>query len=243
MSILTLVPSRGRPERAQAMADSYLATASGEAALIILVDPDDPALEGYRDVRPQPVVMPKPMGYTAALNWGATHGLRAHALSRGIDWGEPDPREADFDVLGAFGDDVLFRTPGWDRIVEQALATPGIAYGDDLIHGKNHPSAVWMSSAIAKALGWLALPATTHQWADDAWKRLGQELGLLRFLPDVVVEHLHPAVGKAEWDPTYASVFEDERAKRDFEGFTHWVDDGGLQSDAAKVRAALEVTA
>jgi pyruvyltransferase len=30
-----------------------------------------------------------------------------------------------------------------------------------------------MSSVIAKALGWLALPATTHQWADDGWKRLG----------------------------------------------------------------------
>lgn len=221
MSIWTLVPSRGRPERAKAMAESYLATSTiGRAHVLFLLDPDDPTLADYEGVNRH--VLPEPMRYTRALNYGARQLIH-----------EKDA------ILGAFGDDVLFRTPGWDRIVEEALSTPGIAYGDDLIHGKNHPSAVWMSSAIAKALGWLALPATTHQWADDAWKRLGQELGLLRFLPDVIVEHMHPAVNKGEWDDTYAAVFNDERAKSDYEGFTHWVDDGGLQADAVKVRAIL----
>jgi hypothetical protein len=161
------------------------------------------------------------VGYTGALN---------RAAARLWD---------DVDVLGAFGDDVVFRTHGWDERVRAALATPGHRLRRRPDPRPNHPSAVFMSSAIAKALGWLALPATTHQWADDGWKRLGQATGCLRFLEGVVVEHEHPAVGKAEWDETYASVFTDERAKSDYEGFIAWVESGGLEADAAKVRSVL----
>lgn len=185
-----------------------------------IVDADDPTLPGYINHELPMICLPERVGYTASLN-----AVASSLWDRG-------------GILGAFGDDVCFQTRGWDKIVEETLRAPGIAYGDDLIHGKNHPSAVFMSSVIAKALGWLALPATTHQWADDGWKRLGQETGLLRFMPDVIVEHMHPGVGKAEWDDTYRSVFEDARAKADYDGFMGWVD-AGLAEDAAKVRASL----
>lgn len=227
MRIAVLVPSRGRPDRAALMAQSVIETSGGRVSIVLIVDADDPELEAYRAGLPKGaalVVLPERVGYTASLNAVA-----------GDVWD-------DFDVLGAFGDDVLFRSFGWDQRVAETLAEPSIAYGDDLIHGRNHPSAVFMSSAIAKALGWLALPATTHQWADDGWKRLGQELGVLRYMSDVVVEHLHPAVHKAEWDATYESVFEADRAKRDYEGFTAWAETD-LAGDAAKVRAALAIEA
>jgi hypothetical protein len=221
VSILVLVPSRGRPERAALMERELSRTQDRpDTGLLFLVDPDDPTLPDYRrNVRH--LVLPGRLGYTASLNLVAAQV-----------WDERT-------VLGAFGDDVIFRSPGWDTIVLATLETPGLAYGDDLIHGKNHPSAVFMSSVIAKALGWLALPATSHQWADDGWKRLGQETGLLRFMPDVIVEHMHPAVNKAEWDDTYRSVFDGDRAKSDYEGFTGWAESGGLAADAAKVQAAL----
>ena len=226
--IALLIPSRGRPERAERMILSALETASDTIEVRLLVDPDDPRLAEYQALIFAPLVLrvlPAPMGYTAALNHAAREA-----------WDE-------FAVLGAFGDDVVFRTSGWDRRVEEALQHPGIAYGDDLIHGRNHPSAVFMSSAIAKALGWLALPATTHQWADDGWKRLGQATGTLRFVEEVIVEHEHPAVGKAEWDETYTAVFDSDRAKSDYEGFTAWVETGGLDRDAAIVRQVVEAAA
>lgn len=218
-----LVPSRGRPDRARSMYRSAMDTARGSAGgtrVLFIVDADDPTLPAYIDHGLPMRCLTERVGYTASLN-----RLAAEL------WDHDD-------ILGAFGDDVLFRTDGWDRLVEQVLATPGIAYGDDRIHGRNHPSAVFMSSSIAKALGWLALPATTHQWADDGWKRLGQELGILRYVPEVVVEHMHPAVEKAEWDETYASVFDSGRAKSDYEGFTGWLE-SGLAGDVAKVRAVL----
>lgn len=218
--IVIIVPSRGRPKRARSMADSAMRTARTEIRLIVAVDPDDEALGEYRRKVPGVRVLPERLGYTRTLNTIAAEL-----------WDEDC-------IIGAFGDDVLFETDGWDRIVERTLVTPGIAFGDDLIHGPNHPTAVFMSSVIARTLGWLALPTTSHQWADDGWKRLGQQAGVLRYMPDVVVEHLHPAVQKAEWDDTYRSVFDDERAKSDYEGFMAWQSDG-LERDVALVRSVL----
>lgn len=221
-----LVPSRGRPERAAAMAASVHATADGAVQVVVIVDPDEPRLMEYS------AAFPSSRGATRLVTLGERLGFVGSLNRLAVDlWDE-------YSILGAFGDDVLFRTPGWDGIVEETLDTPGIAYGDDLIHGERHPSAVFMSSGIAKALGWLAMPGTTHQWADDAWKQLGQALDCLRFMPDVIVEHMHPAVEKAEWDATYREVFDGERAARDHAGYQEWLAKY-LPGDVTAVRAAL----
>jgi hypothetical protein len=225
MSIITLVPSLGRPERATRMAAAYYASRlRPDTALLFLVDPNDATLPEYQSAGLPVQVLPEPMGFTKALNYGAA-----------LKWN-------DFDILGAFGDDVIFQTTGWDDKVADTLATPGLAYGDDKIHGKGHPSAVWISSYLVKTLGWLALPSTSHQWADDGWKMLGQRSGLLRYIPDVVVEHMHPGVGKADWDDTYRQVFNDVRAKHDFEGFEAWRDHW-LTADLNKISFALDALA
>lgn len=231
MSIIILIPSRGRPERLAESIASIRDTAAESVGIVAIVDADDPKLEEYRalGLGESLVELPERIGYVAALN------VVAARL-----WDEVA-------ILGAFGDDVLFRTPGWDAIVEKTLETPGIAYGDDLIHGEGHPTAVFMSSVIARSLGWLAMPAVRHQWADDAWKRLGQELDCLRYMALVLVEHMHPAVGKAEMDPTYESIFganpeASAQAASDYAGFEEWVEKY-LHLDVANVRAGLEVTA
>jgi hypothetical protein len=35
---------------------------------------------------------------------------------------------------------------------------------------------------------------------------LGKDLNALRYIPEVVLEHLHPVAGKAEWDDQYREV-------------------------------------
>jgi len=218
VSIVILVPSRGRPKRCRDMVNSVKATSEAYVRVIAIVDADDPTLSEYARKLDDLIVLPERLGYTGSLN----------AIAREV-WDE-------YTIVGAFGDDVLFRTPYWDRAVEQALTTPGIAYGDDQVHAQGHPTAVWMSSAIAKELGWLALPASYHLWVDDAWKALGQATDTLRYLPSVIVEHVHPAVGKAPMDDTYRSVYDSDRAHQDHLGFLGW-QESGLEEDAAKVRA------
>lgn len=223
MSILTIVPSRGRPERLAAMIESYRATATLETStLMAVLDADDPALPEYEALDVDRTVVAERDGYTACLNLAARDARDAVA------------------ILGAFGDDVLFRTPGWDERVEEALARPGIAYGNDLVHAAGHPTAIWMSSLFARALGWLALPYSRHLWVDDAWKALGQKTGTLRYLPEVIVEHMHPAVGKAEMDQTYHEVYDGVLGHRDHLGYLAWVEHH-LEADVAKVSHAAEM--
>jgi len=221
VNIVLLVPSRGRPARARAMYDSVLATAIEDVDVRFLVDADDPEREEYQASGVPMAVMTERIGYTASLN-----------LAARLRWD-------DAEILGAFGDDVLFRTVGWDLAVREALREPGIAYGNDLVHAAGHPTAVWMSSSIAKALGWLALPYSWHLWVDDAWKALGAASGTLRYLPEDIVEHMHPAVGKAELDDTYRSVYDGDRAHRDHIGFVGWRE-LDLERDAGIVREVAE---
>jgi hypothetical protein len=189
----------------------------------VIVDADDPTLPAYvnnRRMGGHLRVLDKRVGYTGSLN----------VVAREI-W-------HDADILGAFGDDVLFRTKGWNRLIEDALKTPGIAYGNDLVHAKGHPTAIFMSSVIAKALGYLAIPQSRHLWVDDAWKKLGQMTGTLRYVPEVIVEHMHPAVGKAEMDQTYHEVYDSVLGHNDHLGFQEW-EANHSEADAAKVRAVL----
>lgn len=212
-----VIPSKGRPERAAAMIASARATASERVRFLVVI-PHEQAVQPYAPVVAEGAeLLSAPTGFVSCVNRGA------RAI---VD---------DVSIVGAFGDDVLFRTPGWDLEVGKALATPGMAYGDDLVgsvlHGKPHPTAVWVSSEIVRALGWLALPTIEHQWADDVWRDLFEAAGCARYLPHVVVEHLHPAVGKAEMDPTYEAIFggNDEaatRAARDFAAYEAWKADG-----------------
>lgn len=222
--MMVLFPSRNRPQRAYTAVHSAIDTATGEFEYRVLVDHDDPTLPEYEALGLD--VMPvAPGGYVVALNQAAKAFMDTE------------------DILGAYQDDVIFRTPGWDARVRETLATPGIAYGDDLIHGVNHPTAVFVSTVIIRALGWLALPTTWHQWADDCWKALGQATGCLRFMDGVIFEHIHPAAGKAPMDEGYERVFganegATQRAASDYYAFHQWLEDR-LDIDAAKVRAVL----
>lgn len=206
------------------MAASVQASAIRPVTTALIVDRDDPEFDVYEGLRLLPGtemhVLPERLGYTGSLNALASE------------------RWDDYDILGAFGDDVLFRTYGWDLMIEEALLTPGIAYGNDLVHAKGHPTAIFMSSVIAKALGYLAIPQSRHLWVDDAWKDLGQRTGILRYVPGAIFEHMHPVVGKAAMDRTYHEVYDAELGHKDHLGFLDW-QANHAESDAAKVRAIL----
>ncbi len=107
--------------------------------------------------------------------------------------------------LAFWGDDNRPRTPGWDRQLVEAIADlpHGIAYGNDLNQGGVLPTAVLMNSSIVRILGYAVPPTFTHLYADNFWLELGRGLNSIRYLDQVVVEHLHYTVGKAEPDTVY----------------------------------------
>lgn len=227
------MPSRGRPERArvalQAIRDTALMV---ETSVALVVDADDPMLPEYRSLRFQPfgaevmVVVLQPEDTGNLVRATNTVAMRI---------ADVDPQA----IIGNLGDDHVCRTPGWDQIVLDALRTPGIAYGDDLIQGEALPTAPFISAAIVEALGYYFVPDVEHMYCDNAVRDIAEQAGVRRYLPDVIIEHVHPAVGKADWDAGYIAVNDPRAIARDKARYESWRLHA-MATDVGRVRAMLE---
>jgi hypothetical protein len=137
------------------------------------------------------------------------------------------------------GDDHVPRTAGWDATIVAHLddpKEPRITYGDDLLQGANLPTAVFLQSKTVRALGYMCPPGMVHLYLDNFWKTLGEHLGTLGYLPEVVIEHLHPAAGKAAMDAGYReanAVNQDHSDRQAWLNFEKY----GLQEAVQRVRS------
>lgn len=144
-----------------------------------------------------------------------------------------------YDFYASLGDDHVPRTQGWDRMLIDALGEqPGIAYGDDLLQGKYCPTAPLMSAAIVHGLGWMGPATLRHMFIDRFWEALGNALGRLIYVPDVIIEHLHPAIGKAESDATYEASNNEAAFDEDHRAFLAYMDTA-FAADLLRVQQAL----
>lgn len=190
--MLVIVPSRGRPDNITALIESWESTRT-YAELLVAVDSDDEMLERYE------------MVLENAPSWATIHVSPRKRMCPTLNDRAMESVER-YDILGFMGDDHRPRTHGWDRRFAGALAQTGgvgVTYGNDLIQGPNLPTAVWMSSCIVETLGYMVPPGIRHLFADDSWKAWGNGIQRLTYVPDVVIEHVHPVAQKAEWDTTY----------------------------------------
>ena len=89
---------------------------------------------------------------------------------------------------------------------------------------------------ITRTLGYFSPPKQKHLFIDNFWRDLGIELGTLVYVPEVIIEHLHPFAGKAQWDEGYLEVNDqkmyiyDQLMYQEYH-ITRWKD------DLAKLRA------
>jgi hypothetical protein len=187
MNILTIVPSRGRPEAVNELIEEFNAT-TAISNLVIAVDDDDSS----EYIVPDKVILevnPR-MKMNGTLNFIANKYCE------------------DYDYLVFMGDDHRPRTQDWDLLLAESIKDikHGIAYGNDLLQGENLPTAVMQDARITRTLGYFSPPKQKHLFLDNFWKDLGTELGTLVYSPDVIIEHLHPFAGKAQLDAGYIEV-------------------------------------
>lgn len=196
MTALTaIVPTRGRPQAAREMIAAFWATCEASTRLVFAVDADDPCLAEYQKLTEEGAevevfIARAPSNMVETLNAAAT------AYASGSF------------AVAFLGDDHRPRTIGWDRAYLTALHEmgTGIVYGDDLLQGESLPTQAAMTSDIILALGHMAPPGLTHLFVDNYWKDLGSGAECLRYLPGVIVEHMHPFAGKAALDEGYHRV-------------------------------------
>lgn len=216
-----IVPSRGRPDSIAELARAWERTITGSSVLLVAVDDDDPELAAYEALAADVWVEFGPRRWAAR-----TLNRYAHSCA------------ADHFALGFMGDDHRPRTKGWDtRFVETLREMgSGVVYGNDLFQGENLPTAVALTSDIVLALGYMVPPELIHMYMDNFWLDLGKALRRIRYLPDVVIEHVHPMAGKTEWDDGYREVNAPMRYAHDKLAYERWIADESYEA-LRRVRA------
>lgn len=235
--LTVLVPTRGRPDNLAALWRAFQETCVGDTMLLACADEDDPQLPAYRKVYEAAerkrldeefddadLLTAKPS--RGFLKQGPRLGLVVGPRLRlGGTLNAVAPvfaRQSEF--LAFQGDDHRPRTYAWDAAYREALKAlgTGLVYGNDLIQGEALPTQVAMTSDIVLATGYMVPPGAVHLFLDDAWLALGRSLGAITYLPDVVVEHVHPIAGKAAWDQGYAECNTDALMDADRAVFEAW---------------------
>ena len=196
MNISLLLPTRGRPRLVQRLFDSLVLTTSDleNLEVVLYVDEDD---RESRDLSHSSLFLLKIVGLS-----GQTMGHMNRACyeaSRGR-------------YVMLINDDMIFRTPHWDTRVMTAFSSLpdeiALVYGNDLDQGDAVPTFPIVSRTVCEVLGEICprgyqnLHIESHLF--DIFKQL-RRLGYnrIRYLEDVIFEHMHPVVGKAQLGNSY----------------------------------------
>lgn len=224
--LVVIVPSRGRPRRLAELAQDFAATVGPEARMVVAVDDDDPELAAYKQL---------PIWNSPQFELRVGPRLRLGGTLNAIAAGLVGQCKA----IGFMGDDHRPRTKDWalEVLTEMMFPRSAIVYGDDKLQGEQLPTAVFIRPLVIHALGWMALPGLTHLYIDNVWGEIGRAAGVLRYMPHVVIEHMHPAAGKALSDATYAEANAPAVDAADKAVFERWRADG-LAADVERLRAA-----
>lgn len=229
--LLVIIPTRGRPQAVPEIVQAWRDTGA-TADLLFAVDDDDPELPSYQ------------------VQWLALgHENPQMRISSGSrlrlcgTLNEVAVREAEhYRFLAFLGDDHRPRPAAvpWDARFRECLSGgPGIVYGNDLLMSEQMPTAVAMTSDIVRTLGYMAPPSLVHLCLDLVWLDWGRGMERITYLDDVVIEHMHPANGKAQLDQGYEECNSPEQVSADSAAYYAYRDGGGLQADLDKLRALV----
>ena len=219
--LVVLIPTRGRPDNAVALEQAFVDT-NTKAARFYIVDFNDETRSQYSWKMPvESVIMihNETGGMAYPLNYIARQFI------------------GEFDNFAFMGDDHRPRTANWDeKFVEELYTGSDIVYGNDLFQGSALPTAVAMSDEIVEALRGMVPDTQRHLYLDNFWLKLGQDLGKIKYLPDVIIEHCHAFNGKAPMDENYARVNAPEVYSADKIAFDNYIVSDQYQTLLTKLK-------
>lgn len=199
MKIAILTPSRARPGRLDSFIQSVYSTASDPSRVYCYnyIDSDDPRVSAYNDYSKKQNqnsmnIIAEPQSVSKSWN------ILAHAAM--TFKAEP----ADVLIMG--NDDMIYRTQGWDNLLEKEIEKyPDQIYCmwfEDLINGQNHCAFPIVSRRWYETLGYFT-PGIFNFGYNDTWIfDVAKRIGRTHFIPNIVNEHLHFTTGKSAADDT-----------------------------------------
>lgn len=188
MTISLLLPTRQRREQFTRFCNSALQTADdpSEVEIVAYVDDDDGSYDGLEMLN---LVVVRGPRVVLSEMWNAC-------------W-----KAASGEYFMHCGDDLVFKTHGWDREFTKAIDDfPGkiaFVWGDDLndesqrnefgTHGMVHKN--WTD-----VVGYFCPPYFVSDYNDTFFNDLSRKLHVQRYLHHVKTEHMHYSLGKSEID-------------------------------------------
>lgn len=196
--ISLLCPTRKRPHNIKRLYQSILDAADrpDEVELVIYIDDDD---HSYDDMDLPNLV--KVIGPRIVLSSMWNHCFE----------------ESNGDILMHCGDDIVFRSSGWDTKIKEVFDNyPDkivLVYGDDGYKHEKLATHSFLHRKWVNAVGYFCPPYFSCDYNDNWLTELAEKIGRKVYLPDVYTEHMHPVAKKAVWDKTHRERL--ERGRRD----------------------------
>lgn len=215
--LAVLVPTRSRPQNVAPMIEAWFKTGAwGVAELVFILDADDDRIDDYlaeigKNLAVQRVIAPEWQPLVPKLNRVARKAAE------------------EYQVVAFMGDDHLPRTELWaNRLLTGHMLGRGgmITYGRDGFQDERLPTWWSMHSEVIRKLGRMVPAPVQHLYCDNAVKLLGERAGVLRYDKEILIEHMHPVVGKGKMDAQYERVNRKQQYARDQALFEGWVRDG-----------------
>ena len=175
-----MLPSRGRSQNIHRLIDAYDKT-DATTPVWLRLDDDDPNQEYHHE------------------NWTVEIGPR---LPLSEIYAEVYRKFPDSKFFGFIADDVVPITPHWDIRLIEAAGHDGMAVpaGGDSTGGCPH---FVLGGDLVRSVGWLALPGLNRLYIDTVWHDIAEKRGVLRYMPEIVLEHHHFSNRLALFDATY----------------------------------------
>lgn len=197
--ISLLTPSRGRTESLQRLVDSAVMTADNPNGIeiVVMTDLDDESYHGFKH--------PNVRLYSTERTVLSVYWNLAYEKATGS-------------IFMQCGDDIVFRTEGWDTKVNAAFDKyPDkivLVYGDDGDPAeKTHGTHSFLHKNWVEAVGYFVPPYFTSDFTDTWINELADGIDRKEKV-DILTEHMHPAFGKGPIDLTHAEKY-----------VRHWKDD------------------
>jgi hypothetical protein len=204
------VPTKGRPKNAIRLQEQFYKTTRLNSRIVFIISDNDQKRNHYTELDETILVSPNKAGFVDPLNMGYL----------------VDRRKVYSYAVGFMGDDHMPRTDGWDEIFINNLIDleSGFVYGRDGLQDAAIPTYIVMTSNIPLTLGFMTLPELMHLYADNFWLDLGSSINRIKYVPEVYIEHMHPAVGKSFSDAGYVFSGDsalDQRDRAVYQNYIH----------------------
>lgn len=140
-----------------------------------------------------------------------------------------------YKYTGFIGDDIIFTTPFESKIIEYLSSVKhGMAYGDDGYWNGKLPTHPFITSKTILAVGFFGCPAVEHNYFDNYWQTIFTELGTIKYIPEIVMQHHHPISGKESPDAISNNIV--NKLNSDGQRFFNYISNN-LSNDLNKIKS------